>query len=715
MVTRTVDRHLRWVAPSPLWARARPPSMPAIESVVGRPAILRFASDAFMDELMEVLAESPSRLADWVAKPETWRRPMKTAKTARQPAGESRIAYLLERTHRLAHRGVSGSDIVPAATGLPAVREEIDDLPLKLFQAAHQRFYLVSASLVADSFGFPDRNLDPVRSERVTFVVRRRVPPADFDAAADPAPDTSAWDEYAFVESGDGFAWQRLGKGDGETTRRAIAGEEQLPMFPLTFDDRCKRPRQLLSGLIPVGKREAWMGAGQRADAGVGDSGGPAAGLSPRTALFLGEVVEPWKALIERARLTREELKLGSGGFPPFDADGDRAAEEALTLRTAREQIQTVSWYVLLDFAKFLEEYLADIWEVVTGQRDEADLDDDQKVLFDVLENTTLPRELFCAIENIDCLHLPGFGDLAFFSDPTSRQGLNVINTRRTLKQALIAVHDAEEQLEAVEIAYVRGGGPFPRDASWPSLLFPLCDPDPSLPASFDEADPAAPLPALDLESVTGSTEDSLTARIDALLELVDRVLPADAGQPEPESLAAGTPVLDGREGWFVTRCIFERPRCGPLFPALVSEASQPFQLAQFFDPDAPMRPVRIPMPVDISPAGLRKYKKNASFVMSDMLCGMVSRIKKMTFADLVLSVLPWPFHKDLPDPTGAGPCKRGGLNVGIVCSLSIPIVTLCALVLLIIMVSLFDLFFRWLPYLFVCLPILGLRGKKNG
>jgi len=35
-------------------------------------------------------------------------------------------------------------------------------------------------------------------------------------------------------------------------------------------------------------------------------------------------------------------------------------------------------------------------------------------------------------------------------------------------------------------------------------------------------------------------------------------------------------------------------------------------------------------------------------------------------------------------------------------------------LILLLIIVALFDMFFRWLPYLFVCFRIPGLRGKKT-
>jgi hypothetical protein len=46
-------------------------------------------------------------------------------------------------------------------------------------------------------------------------------------------------------------------------------------------------------------------------------------------------------------------------------------------------------------------------------------------------------------------------------------------------------------------------------------------------------------------------------------------------------------------------------------------------------------------------------------------------------------------------------------------CSLSIPIVTIAALLLLMIIVSLLDFVFRWLPYLVMCLPLPGFKGKK--
>jgi hypothetical protein len=104
----------------------------------------------------------------------------------------------------------------------------------------------------------------------------------------------------------------------------------------------------------------------------------------------------------------------------------------------------------------------------------------------------------------------------------------------------------------------------------------------------------------------------------------------------------------------------------------------------------------------------LRKYNKNTAFVISDLLCGQIQRAKGLGLIDLVLAVLPWPFHKDLPSG-GTGPC-----NLGMICSLSIPIITLCALIILTIMVSLLHLIFHWLPWFVICFPVLKLFGKKR-
>jgi hypothetical protein len=77
---------------------------------------------------------------------------------------------------------------------------------------------------------------------------------------------------------------------------------------------------------------------------------------------------------------------------------------------------------------------------------------------------------------------------------------------------------------------------------------------------------------------------------------------------------------------------------------------------------------------------------------------------------------LPWPLHKDLSIPE-KGPCKDAGdptLQAGMICSLSIPIITICALLLLMIIVSLLDIVFRWIPFFLICFPLPGFKAKKS-
>jgi hypothetical protein len=110
----------------------------------------------------------------------------------------------------------------------------------------------------------------------------------------------------------------------------------------------------------------------------------------------------------------------------------------------------------------------------------------------------------------------------------------------------------------------------------------------------------------------------------------------------------------------------------------------------------------------------MRKHSKNTAFVISDVLCGQIQRAKGLGLGDLVRSVLPWPLHKDL-DVGGMGPCKASPeANIGMICSLSIPIITICALILLMIIVSLLDSIFRWLPWFITCFPVPGLNAKKG-
>jgi hypothetical protein len=79
-----------------------------------------------------------------------------------------------------------------------------------------------------------------------------------------------------------------------------------------------------------------------------------------------------------------------------------------------------------------------------------------------------------------------------------------------------------------------------------------------------------------------------------------------------------------------------------------------------------------------------------------------------------VLSVLPWPFRKSLGG-SEARPCGDAGASFGMILSLSIPIITIAGLLLLIIIVKLLDIIFRWLPYFITLIPIINVNTNEEG
>jgi hypothetical protein len=288
-----------------------------------------------------------------------------------------------------------------------------------------------------------------------------------------------------------------------------------------------------------------------------------------------------------------------------------------------------------------------------------------------------------------------------------------------TLRQALARFGAApggvnvqlERQLEGVDQPYDRYDAG--RRALYPDFLFPLADPDRPNDAPrppIGAVGTLSPDEARDLALDEDPAVNDPLERLDKFAVLILRALRDDQRPaPEPAVPAAAIPPADPFEAWFVIRCVYERPGCAPLHEATVSRPTEPFQMAGFFDPDAPARPIRIGLPIDTTPGGLRKFDKNTAFVISNTLCGQIRRLRGLTLGDLVLSVLPWPLHKDLPVGSG-GPC-----SVGMICSLSIPIITICALILLMVMVTLLELIFRWTPFFTICFSLPGLTAKPPG
>jgi hypothetical protein len=702
-----VEHKVRWTSPAPLWSVATASAETEVRRSFSQPAILRFTTDTFMDDFMGMLEKDPQQLSSLVAQPETWRGPLDASSAVTGSGPAPRVPKLVRKFERLRlASGRSKGGTSTSETGTKALfRNKSNAGMLKLYQPAHQRYYLVSSCLVCGITGMPDRAVNPGREERASFVIRRMLPPGRLDAnEALPEFDATTWEEYAYAVTPDGTGWQRIGKRSDSAVESLVTGEEQLPFFTVKYQEDDDRTRRLFAGLIPVGKREAYMAAGTVSGDERSKSVDRPLPKTSRKILFRSQVAEPWKNVIDQSERLKTILdKLGA--IPPPDPFPSQAEQDSL-VKAAREQIQTQSWLVLLDLADFLNQYVPNVWDAITTPSKESGLESAEAILLTALKNTKTTSGSNSIKTELTKSWLDSNDNVVHSPYSTS-------DIKNSLYYALRAIVGVREKLESATGSYDRTT----KDDTWPTFLFPLADPKVTALTFSDDVEPLSEEDQVDVEVTmsVNETVDVETAKrnVDNLVALVVRAMPTDAAGPVPPVPAASQPLIDTREGVFIIRAVFERPNCGPLKPTVVSEPSLPFQLAGFFDPDAPARPIRIALPIDTSPAGLRKFDKNTAFMISDVLCGQIQRAKGLSLGDLVLSVLPWPFHKDLPVPDG-GPCQTDtGTQLGMICTLSIPIITICALILLMIIVNLLDIIFRWIPYLIMCFPLPGFKAKK--
>jgi hypothetical protein len=698
---------VQWAAPSPLWAEAASSANVAVRRALRQPALLRFATDSFMDEFATLLESEPARLGEYIALPETWRAPaVRPEPTAQAPEFVRKLSNLQLAAGRKLNQlsgltpakvvlpGKAGPVITIASQAISTAIAAAEQRPLKLYQPGHLRFYLVTACLVCGRTGLPDHALNTGRQDRVSYVIRRMYQkPATNTQPAGPI------EEHAFVATAQGNGWQKV-SGPNEL----VKNEEQLPLFAVNFFESDGRRRRLFAGMIPVGKRETYMGAGTFTPATNGNSAPNSTPKTARKIHFRMQVTEPWKGLL---RTTDDDRKTLASSLKLTDP-GERLAEENRLKNESRQSVQTLSWYILLDFVKYLQLYLPRVWPAVLAKSKAGKgLNQPEEKLYDALDGMHFPS---------DTSEL-GAGSHYIESQFASSM-LDALSRMGKPDPADPAKLFWEERLEGVTTPYDRAASPI--DSNWPDFLYPLADlvvtpplppSDVGSPSTGEEADEGDGLPSTGVPPTLAANQ----ALVDKLAVLVVRALPRDSDNPAPTTPLASQPVLDTREGTFIIRCVYERPVCGPLDPPLLSEASALFQMASFFDPDAPARPIRIALPLDTSPAGFRKFDKNTAFMISDQLCGQMQRLKGITFADLVLSVLPWPFHKSLS--VGApemGPCKSGSVELGMICTLSIPIITICAMILLFVIVLLLDIIFKWIPFFIMCFPLPGFKGKKS-
>ena len=587
-------RHdVTWRTPSSLW----PAALADQDSVrFERPELLRFETDTFMEDLQQTLETNAGKLKNFVARTET----------AEQPA----VGWLPDRSD-------GGSDVF-----------NLNDV-LKLYQPAHQRFYLVGASLVCLQRGFPDRRIDPANQEGVSFVLRR--------VLRRTGRGNTGQGEYGwFSESG----WKLLT--DAEHIDRDGESEERLPMFPVTFPENGNgkarengngKKRRLLVGLVPIGGRETYEAAPRDPRA---QASGPT--FDPRKSEFEANVVQPLVGL-------RDAI---------FVQLSPAETSDEATART--NQVRDVFTFALLDFAQFLQQNFKIVWQAVQDSAEQ------------IVQERVRPT----VAKHHQASSTPGKGvlDFARFTsqiDTAQRKIFDAhldanLSPHVSWSDALVAVWNHQQEIVAGSPQAVQLLNNLTRQNTKDAIdiLFGI-----------------APATAV---GVASNTPNSFYKRIRDYLDDHQPSSPPSDAPTQPDAAGGST---------YIIRCVYERPHCEPFHGPVVSPPSQPFQLASFFDPDAPRRPSRIAMP-DTSLASLRKSQKSVQVAMSKKLAEQLNRVQGVKLGDL----------DDGDIPAGEA------FNLGMICTLSIPIITICALILLMIIVQLLNIVFWWLPFFKVCLPL---------
>ncbi|HVH30679.1 MAG TPA: hypothetical protein VNA31_03305, partial [bacterium] len=126
------------------------------------------------------------------------------------------------------------------------------------------------------------------------------------------------------------------------------------------------------------------------------------------------------------------------------------------------------------------------------------------------------------------------------------------------------------------------------------------------------------------------------------------------------------------------------------------SELSKSFTIAPWYAAsEAPPVPIALPDPTDRR--FLAQLKPNVAFVLPKPLFNLLkSDPKKLMVGDASID----------QGTGGGGAGGDQGPDVSWICGFNIPIITICAFIVLNIFLSLFNLIFWWLPFVKICIPL---------
>ncbi|MDM0011741.1 hypothetical protein QTH87_04750 [Variovorax sp. J22P168] len=121
------------------------------------------------------------------------------------------------------------------------------------------------------------------------------------------------------------------------------------------------------------------------------------------------------------------------------------------------------------------------------------------------------------------------------------------------------------------------------------------------------------------------------------------------------------------------------------------SQESEPFVIAPWYESADARPPVQIPLPDASDRHMLRQLKPNVAFVVPPSMQNLLSGKAK-----------------DLME----GKASTGSLGISWICGFNIPVITICAFIVLNIFLTLFNLIFGWLFFIKICVPFPKLGNK---
>lgn len=209
------------------------------------------------------------------------------------------------------------------------------------------------------------------------------------------------------------------------------------------------------------------------------------------------------------------------------------------------------------------------------------------------------------------------------------------------------------------------------------ALLAALNSAYPSGPVTLPTIAPlnASPISLLVVEAVASSLRAALQQR------MIQAATVSAAEAPTPK-------LVSGPAGSYVAVPFVRVMRPNGCEKVFWGAASAPFAVAAMFDPDA-ARPVMIEMP-DLKDA-MKGSAKGASFKMPPGLADLANGLTS---------------NSAISDLFNKGTQPSGGLGIGYICSFSLPVISICAMISLSIILSLLNIFLGWMAWVKICLPI---------